>query len=152
MGGPVFNIVFNSLSYSIMYFCFKLRSKYLWSPVPRRSYLQPAALMSCGWAASVVRGFGVTHCRCILFGLYRKYREFLPVGLPAELFGPPVAAMGGVSHSNNSFRSAWPERANLSTCYSSQSVFAATLLYYAESSKGIAFISFTSWFKPCCFL
>lgn len=34
MGGPVFNIVFNSLSYSIMYFCFKLRSKYLWSPVP----------------------------------------------------------------------------------------------------------------------
>lgn len=29
----------------------------------------------------------------------------------------------GVSpHSNNSFRSAWPERANLSTCYSSQSV------------------------------
>lgn len=66
--------------------------------------------------------FGVTHYRCISFGLYRKYREFLPVGLPAELYGPPVAAMGGVSHSNNSFRSAWPERANLSTCYSSQSV------------------------------
>lgn len=43
MGGPVFNIVFNSLSYLIMYFCFKLRSKYLWSPVPPRSYLQQAA-------------------------------------------------------------------------------------------------------------
>ena len=79
-----------------------------------------------------------------LFGLYRKYREFLPFGSPAELMGPSVAATGGVSHSNNSFRLAWPKRANLSTCYSSQSVFAATLLYYAESSKGIAFISFTS--------
>lgn len=45
MGGPVFNIVFNSLSYLIMYFCFKLRSKYLWSPVPRRSYLQQAAMV-----------------------------------------------------------------------------------------------------------
>ena len=60
------------------------------------------------------------------------------------IYGSSVAATGGVSHSDNSFRSAWPERANLSTCYSSQSVFAATLLYYAESSKGIAFISFTS--------
>ena len=28
----------------------------------------------------------------------------------------------GVSQPNNSFRSAWPKRANLSTCYSSQSV------------------------------
>ena len=85
--------------------------------------------------------FGVTHYRCISFG---HDREFLPLWPRAELLGPPVAATGGVSHSNNSFRSAWPKRANLSTCYSSQSVFVATLLYYAESSKGIAFISFTS--------
>ena len=35
----------------------------------------------------MVWDFGVTHYRCILFGLYRKYREFLPVGSPAE---PPV--------------------------------------------------------------
>nr|DAM39703.1 MAG TPA: hypothetical protein [Caudoviricetes sp.] len=43
MGGPVFNIVFNSLSYLIMYFCFKLRSKYLWSPVPHMRSSQQAA-------------------------------------------------------------------------------------------------------------
>lgn len=63
--------------------------------------------------------FGVTHYRCVSFGYDRK---FLPVGRPAELIGPSVAATGGVSQPNNSFRSAWPERANLSTCYSSQSV------------------------------
>lgn len=63
--------------------------------------------------------FGVTHYRCISFGYDC---EFLPVGRLAELIGPSVAATGGVSQPNNSFRSAWPERANLSTCYSSQSV------------------------------
>lgn len=71
MGGPVFNIVFNSLSYLIMYFCFKLRSKYLWSPVPPRSYLQQAApddlsdelRMSC--ERSLQLEFAV--CRGILF-------------------------------------------------------------------------------------
>lgn len=52
MGGPVFNIVFNSLSYLIMYFCFKLRSKYLWSPVPPDSSLQQAASR---WAAVELR-------------------------------------------------------------------------------------------------
>lgn len=63
--------------------------------------------------------FGMTHYRCVSFG---QDREFLPLWSRAELLGLPVAATGGVSHSNNSFCSAWPERANLSTCYSSQSV------------------------------
>lgn len=149
MGGPVFNIVFNSLSYLIMYFCFKLRSKYLWSPVPPRSYLQQAAPddLSDELRMSCERSLQIGVC-----GLSWYFIRVRRCGVPAEGLLCNIAKhvrarrqpRGGVSRSDNSFHSAWPECANLSTCYSSQSVFAATLLYYAESSKGIAFISFTS--------
>lgn len=149
MGGPVFNIVFNSLSYLIMYFCSKLRSKYLWSPVPRRSYLQQAAIviLSDDLRSGCERSLDFRRLRFIV--IFVRVRR---CGVPTEgllcNFAKHVRArrqpQGGVSCLNNSFHSAWPECANLSTCYSSQSVFAATLLYYAESSKGIAFISFTS--------
>lgn len=149
MGGPVFNIVFNSLSYSIMYFCFKLRSKYLWSPAPHMRSLRPAGSR---WAADELRA--LSEFRSDAFSLYSIWTPpWVPPGrVTCRAPGPPVVATGGVSHSDNSFRSAWPERANLSTCYSSQSVSRRLCLRYAESSKGIAFISFTSWFKPCCFL
>lgn len=41
------------------------------------------------------RDFGVTHYRYVPFGLYRRHLEFLPVGSPAELLGPSVAATVG---------------------------------------------------------
>ena len=153
MGGPVFNIVFNSLSYLIMYFCFKLRSKYLWSPVPRRSYLQQVAMVIFSDELRARLGFGGCGLSWYLF--VSGGVEFLLKGLLCN-FAKHVRTrrqpQGGVSRLNNSFHSAWPECANLSTCYSSQSVSRRLCLRYAESSKGIAFISFTSWFKPCCFL
>ena len=149
MGGPVFNIVFNSLSYLIMYFCFKLRSKYLWSPVPPRSYLQQAAPddLSDELRVSCERSLQLE------FAVYRGILfmsggvEFLLKGYFATLQKHVRARRqprGGVSRSDNSFHSAWPECANLSTCYSSQSVSRRLCLRYAESSKGITFISFTS--------
>lgn len=156
MGGPVFNIVFNSLSYSIMYFCFKLRSKYLWSPVPHMRSLQPAALMSCGWAADELRAqFGILEWRIIAvfcFGLYRKCRKFLPVGLPAGL--TVLQRQPRVGYLALTIRSVWLGL-NVQTFRLAihLNLFLRRLcLRYAESSKGIAFISFTSWFKPCCFL
>ena len=88
MGGPVFNIVFNSLSYFIMYFCFKLRSKYLWSPVPPR--IVPAAgsvdelRMSCERSS----GFRGDALSLYFYSGSTVSAVSRSVGSPAELNGP----------------------------------------------------------------